>query len=154
MDVTAVGIVTLVLAIPLLAYGIRGWRNFRRPAGWNKLPARVVRSWLAEIEIDNGEGTTRGWEPRIVYSYTGSDGLRSGTRLSLDDKGFQYHSHFLALRFIGRFPPGTEVVAHVPPHGEPVMLADVSWDRKSHYLAWAVLGVLLVVVAAFFITLA
>jgi hypothetical protein len=143
----AIGI--LAMAVPLLVYAVWGWRNFRRPAGWTRLPARVVKSWLVEIEIDNGEGTTRGWEPRIVYSYAGSDGPRTGTRLCLDEKGFQYRSHFLALRFLGRFPPGTEVVAHVSSQGDVVMLADVSWDRKSHYLAWAVLSGLLAAAAAF-----
>ena len=146
-------IVCLMMAVPLLAYAVWGWRMFKRPAGWSKLPARVVKSWLAEIEIDSGEGTTKGWEPRIVYSYAGSDGLRTGTRLSLDEKGFQYLNHRHALRFLSRFPPGTEVVAHVPPSGGAVMLADVNWYRKSHYLAWAVLSLLLAAAAAFFATL-
>ena len=152
-SMTAAAIGIFVMAVPLLVYAWQGWRNFRRPSGWTKVPARVVKSWLAEIEIDVGEGTVKGWEPKIVYSYTGGAGPRTGNRLSLDEKGFQYRSQRLALRFIGRFPPGTEVVAHVAPHGESVMLADVNWDRKSHYLAWAVLGSLLVGAAAFFASL-
>jgi hypothetical protein len=152
MGMTA-AIVSLVMAIPLLAYAVWGWRRFRRPAGWSRFPARVVKSWIAEIEIEGGDGPIKGWEPRIMFTFVGRDGPRTGTQLSLDEKGFQYGNHSAALRFLGRFPPGTEVVAHVPPSGGAVMLADVSWHRKSHYLAWAVLSFLLAAAAAFFATL-
>jgi hypothetical protein len=153
MRMTVAAIVSLMMAAPLLVYACWGWRTYRRPAGWTKRPARVVKSWLAEIEIHGGEVPIPGWEPRIEFSYTGVEGPRTGSRLSLDEKGFQYTSHRQALRFLGRFPPGTEVVAHVSPRGEAVMLADVSWHRKSHYLAWAVLSLLLAAVAAFFASL-
>jgi hypothetical protein len=153
-SMTVAAICILVVAVPLLVYAWQGWRNFRRPAGWTKLPARVVKSWLAEIEIDIGEGSIKGWEPRIMFSYVGRGGPRTGTQLSLDEKGFQYSNHSAALRFLGRFPPGTEVVAHVPPSGGAVMLVDISWARKSHYLACAVSGFLLAILAAFFIVLA
>jgi hypothetical protein len=143
----------LAMAVPLFVYSAWGWRNYRRPAGWPKRPARVVKSWLAEIEIDYGEGSIKGWEPRIVFSYAGSGGPKTGACLSLDEKGFQFHRHGAAQRFLGKYPPGAEVVVHVSPRGEAVLLAEVNWYRKSHFLAWAVLGLLLVALAAFFMAM-
>jgi len=141
------------LGVAPIIYAGRGWARFLRPARWPIVRAVITRSNLVEIDIDIGEGSIKGWEPRIQFTYAVGAERRSGSCISLDEKGFQYTNHLSAQRFIARYPVGQDVPLHLSHEGQAALLADVSWNRKSHYLAWGAFGALVFGLAVFLATL-
>lgn len=137
------GAFVAVLGLPLIALSAWYWARWRRARGWPRVPATVLRCRLREFTLSGGDGPIPAWQPEVEFRFVHAGQERTGTRLCADERAWIFTSHHRALGAVARFRPGRELQARLAPSGEAVLVDDVDWARKSHYLGVGGGGLLL-----------
>lgn len=137
-------IVLGLVALALLALGIRGLRRLANISSWPLVDATVVSRGVDELhpEKEQGGPTHR---PTLVYSYTIDGRSYRSSRMGVTSNAFDFFSEQAAQAFLARYPPGSKVEIRVSPADPAYSVFDdgASARKRNHYLTMAISGGLL-----------
>jgi Protein of unknown function (DUF3592) len=130
------------LGAPFVAYGWYSWSKVRLARTFAMVEATILESKIVEIQIDEGEGFVKGYQPQIRFSAIVNGQNVTSTRLCPDAKAFQFFSYQQARAFVDQYAIQSLVMVCCSNNDprELLLKSDVDWARKSHYLGVAGLG--------------
>lgn len=132
-----------LIGAPLVVYGWVCWRKVLVARRFPYIEAIIVESRIADIEIDIGETSAKGFQPKITFTAWVNGHKVISDVLCPDASAYRFFNYQHASAFARRYPVGTLVQARQSNvlTTDLLLLSEVDWDRKSHYLGIAGLGI-------------
>jgi hypothetical protein len=139
----------LVMGGGCIGYSIIEYRRIRSVRDWLKIPARILRSYVARVMVDIGEGEVERFKLEVLYEYKfQGQSLRANT-LCLDEDAYLFTTLDRANKAALQFRAGQDLEIFCSVLGQVALFADIDIQRKSHYAAWFSFGLLIALVTPF-----
>jgi hypothetical protein len=128
----------------LLGYAGRQWRRVLLARKLPLIDAVIVKNEMLELHEPMAGNDDKLYQPKITFSaYVSGHKVISDT-LCPDPDAYKFMNVLHAIASVNQYAAGSLVQARLVNESELalMLIADVDRNRKSHYLAWAALGVL------------
>lgn len=131
------------IALGLMTYALFEGRRVRLARKWSKIPARVVRSRVITLiePVEGGEVIV--FQPQVLYEYQFAGQSLRSVELCLDEGAYRFSKWEKAQELVRRFPAAQNIEISCSELGQTVLLDDIDGQRKQHYVAWFVFGLLI-----------
>jgi hypothetical protein len=127
----------------LIAYAVTAALFYRKSRKWVCKQGQVVSTDLEEFPGVGRFTRYSIWRPRIHYSYETDKVQKFDSKLALDKHSYEFVNKGAAQKFLEQYPKHRSVPVYLSANGDAVLLNDIDWPRKSHYLAIGLAGVLI-----------
>ena len=116
---------------------------------WSRTDAQILKSQIDRIQIDIGEGSVTGYQPRITFEYEFNGQRTQSSNLCPDPRAYEFDDYVKAQKFLQSYETGNTVRVFVSGNNNAVLLNEFDWHRKSHYFAVFLSGILIAAIDTF-----
>lgn len=131
----------------LTAYAFISVTLVRKSRKWHCVTGLVISTEIEKLEVVGALYSL--WRPRVHYSYEVNGLQKIDSRLALDNSSYKFNTKSQAQLFIAKYPKDMVVQVYLSAQGSAVLLNDIDWPRKSHYLAVGLAGVIITALGLF-----
>jgi Protein of unknown function (DUF3592) len=142
-------VVSFCLGAFLLSYPIKVWRKVLQARKMPVVDAVILKNEIMELHEPMAGNEGKLYQPQITFSANVNGSQGTSQNLCPDKDAYKYLNRMHAIACANSYQVGSAVQARLLSNGaEPQLMLTTEMDsrRQSHYLAWAIFGMLICLV--------
>ena len=133
-------LIFVCVGLLLIGYAAISAVSARKSREWISVTGQVISCEIEELEVIGARYSL--WRPCIHYSYEFEGHRKTSSKLALDNLSHRFEARGKAQKFLEKYPKDKILSVYLSSDGDAVLINDIDWPRKSHYLAIGLAGLI------------